>query len=311
MGNPVIRIGCTQYLHTEAMLLGTLTLDEFDLHPERAKSIDECTLKTLGGEYDVGECSLATFLKISEARTDLKALPVFSRKFLHHYQFCRVDSSIQNPGDLAGKKVAIPQFWITAGIWHRWLLENYYKIDAGLITWCPLQLDRIEGVPYPKRYQIDWGYVGESAPRLLRNREVDCFIYARKLDDSRGIRTVHPDPMAETMNFYHDLQVIPITHVFVIKAELLKTYPSLAGALIKLFEASRCLGLKDVGNSVSMYLPFADLHMQTTEELLDVDWNSYGWSKNEYVLETLYNAACDQGFISGERSLEDRFVTLG
>ncbi|GEO27671.1 hypothetical protein AAC03nite_34560 [Alicyclobacillus acidoterrestris] len=307
MAISTIRIGCTQYLHTDAILSGRLTLDSFCVQPERAKSIDECTLKTLGGEYDVGESSLATFLKIAESQTGLKALPIFSRKFLHHYQFCLNDASIQSPRDLVGKKVAIPQFWITAGIWHRWLFERYYGIEPGQITWFPLQRDRVVA-PYPDHYQIDWRHVGKSAPELLRSREVDVFIYARKIDDDRGIRTVQPNPIEETAKFYHDVRMVPITHVIVVREELLESNPNLAGELVHLFERSRDLGLKDVGNSVSMYLPFADLHLQRTDSMLDKDWNSFGWEKNYRILRTFYNAACEQGFISGKRSLEDCFV---
>ncbi|WAH37989.1 substrate-binding domain-containing protein [Alicyclobacillus dauci] len=308
MSKPVLRIGCTQYLNTEAILSHKVSMDGFDYEPVRAMSIDECTLKTLNGEYDVGESSLATFMKVAETNHDLVALPIFSRKFLHQYQFCARDSTIEHPADLSGKKVAIPQFWITAGIWHRWLFENYYQLDPKQITWCPLQRDRIKDVPYPARYVIDWSYLGKSAPGLLRDGEIDCFLYARKLDDDKGIRILYPDVKTEEMSFHREMNMVPITHVIVVNSHLLTDHPTLAKDLLFLFEASKQHGLKELGNFVSLYLPFGDLHLEETISFLGEQWNGYGWSNNRETLRSFYTAACEQGFLTRQRDFESYFA---
>lgn len=304
-----LTIASTSYLHSMPLLAQQISSENFELNAVSVKNIDECTMRMVKGEFDIGEMSLATFLKVQEQGAKLKALPVFSRKIPQMYAFCAENSSIRSYKDLRGKKVAVFQYWVTASIWHRWLLQHHYGVDPKDIIWCPLRKDRMENMPYPPDYQVDWNYLNGTPEELLRSGEIDCFFYARKPDDFSGLRWVFPDPLKEAVSFVQDTGIAPITHVMAIKDELLQDYPELISDVMELFEKSKRIGLKEVGHFVSLYLPFADWHLKQTENIFGgVDWNENGWSANAPVLETFFKAACEQGFISDEIDLHDCFV---
>lgn len=308
MSIPKLSIACTPYLHTEPLVNQQVKSEFFEYEVKNVANIDECTMRTLTGDFDIGEMSLATFLKVQERDVSLKALPIFSRKVMQQYIFCAEKSDLTSPYDLRGKKVAIPQYWITAGIWHRWLLQNYYHVDPREIIWCPLKEDRISGMSYPADYQLDWQYVGQSPEELLCSGEMDCFFYARKLDNMRGIRYLFPDVLSEQIKFYKNTGIIPITHVLAVKEELLKEYPWIAQEVTQLFDKSKKKALKDLGNTVSLYLPFADIYLQEIESILGAEWNHFGWSNNKHILTTFFQAAKDQCFFEKEMNLEQAFV---
>lgn len=304
-----LNIACTTYLHTIPLLSKQIPSEHFEYTVEAVKNIDECTMRTIKGDFDIGEMSLATFLKIQEQNPKIKALPVFSRKMMQMYAFCAENSTLQHYRDLKGKKVAVFQYWVTASIWHRWLLQHYYGVDPKDIIWCPLRKDRMENMPYPSDYQMDWSYVNGAPEELLRKGDIDCFFYARKPDDFGGLRWLFPDPFAEQTAFIQNAGFAPITHVMAIKDDLLQEYPELISEIMDLFEKSKNLGLKEVGHFSSLYLPFADWHLKQTENIFgSKDWNENGWSKNVHVLETFFKAACEQGFVSEQVDLHDSFV---
>ncbi|HLQ25567.1 MAG TPA: hypothetical protein VK138_06735 [Acidiferrobacterales bacterium] len=305
---PTITIGSTSYLHTNPVLSHKIKTDKFEYRAETVKNIDECTLRTLKGDFDLGETSLATFLKLQEKSSDFKGLPVFSRKFVPQYAFCAQDSRLHQASELRGKKVAVFQYWVTASIWHRWLLKHYYQVDPAEIIWCPLRQDRMENMPYPENYRLEWKYLNGSPEALLRNGDVDCFFYARRPDDFAGLRYLVPDAIGEGMQFLKETKIMPITHVMAVKNELLARYPWMVEELMKLFDQARLQVYKEIGHISSQYLPFADLYIEQMESLLGRSWNEYGWSKNEEVLATFYNAACEQGFVKKNADWRDGFV---
>jgi 4,5-dihydroxyphthalate decarboxylase len=192
-----LHIGTTTYLHSEPLIARAVSTAGLDYDVTACKTIDECTLKTLAGDFDAGECSIATFVKVCEAggakANNFVGLPVFAKKLVSQYAFCRTDSDLDGHASLAGKRIAVPQFWVTAAIWHRYFLEQS-GVPFDKVIWCPLGKDRIDGMPYPANYQMDWSLVGKKPAEVLRSGAADCFIFADRRnarDDEENQR----DPM--------------------------------------------------------------------------------------------------------------------
>lgn len=311
MALPKIIIASTAYVHTEPVLSRKVKSECFDYQAETVKNIDECTLRTMKGEFDLGEISLATFFKIKEEKSPLLGLPVFSKKFVPQYAFCAADSPLQGARDLRGKKVAVFQYWVTASLWHRWLLKHHYQVDPAEITWCPLRHDRMQTMSYPKGYDINWEYLDESPEVLLRQGKIDCFFYARKPDDFSGLRHLNRDALGEGLRFLQERRLMPITHVMALRRELLERHPWVAEELLKLFEEARLRAYKEIGHVSSQYMPFADLQLQQLEEILGRDWNAYGWKRNAETLSVFHDAAVEQGFIKPGAKWQDWFISVG
>lgn len=310
MTHPTITIGSTSYLHTEPVLRHRIPTARFTYRCETVKNIDECTLRTMAGDFDLGEMSLATFFKMKERGAEFKGLPIFSKKFVPQYAFCAEAATLTGPQDLRGRRVAVFQYWVTASLWHRWLLKHYYQVDPAEITWCPLRRDRMEDMPYPAGYRFDWQHVGQSPAPLLRAGQVDCFFYARRPDDFNGLRYLVRDGVAEGRRYLKTMRLMPITHVMAVKPQLLEEHPWLGAELVRLFDAARLRVQKEVGHISSQYLPFADLQQREIDALLGADWNAYGWAANEGTIATFYDAACEQGFVPSGLDWRSWFVPV-
>ncbi|KAA9022250.1 substrate-binding domain-containing protein [Niallia endozanthoxylica] len=309
MSKPTIKIGSTMNLQTLSLLSHSIETEQFDYIAETVKNIDECTMKMMKKEFDIGEMSLATFLKVQEQDSGLKALPIFSRKIPQVYAFCSDNSEIKSYKDLSGKKVAVFQYWVTASIWHRFLLANQYGVDPKSIIWCPLRNDRMENMPYPENYQINWDYLNGDPADLLRNGDIDCFFYARKPDHFEGLRWLFPPSPDEQIQVIRDAGFIPITHVMAIREDILQNNPEIIKGIMKLFEQSKEMGYREVGHMSGLYLPFADWHLHETESSFFWEgWNGNGWSKNKVVLEIFYEECINQGFIKKPYHLSNSFI---
>ncbi len=310
----VVRIATTPYLHTLGVINKSAAQDGFDYDVTVAKSIDEATLRMIAGDFDIGECSFATYLQICNQDRDKPtgqrfiALPVFAKKLVSQYAFCRDSDTLDGHGSLTGKRVAVPQFWVTAAIWHRWLMAQA-GVAPGSVTWCPLSKDRIEGMPYPAALKFDWSLVGRKPAELLRDKEVDCFIYARRPDDMRGLRYLSRKPIESTMAQARDSGVVPVTHVLILRRDRVAADPSLARAVFDLFNASFKAAEREAGNHIAQYLPLGDMQLDAVSAMLGGGWNGQGWKCNEKAMRTFLGAAIEQGFI-GKLVLEDLFIKM-
>jgi 4,5-dihydroxyphthalate decarboxylase len=303
-----LTIATTAYMHTIPLLSNHLKTESFDYTAVAVENIDQCTMRMIKGDFDVAEMSFATFLKVMGNNPGFKALPVFARKIPQVFAFVSEDSDLKSYEDLKGKKVAVFQYWVTASIWHRWLLSNYYNIDPKDIIWCPLRNERMDNMSYPAGYQMELKYIGGSPDELLRSGEIDCFFYARKPNNFSGLRWLFPTKIEEQIGVLKDIGFIPITHVTAIKEEILHQSPEIIGELMKFFETSRKIGHEEIGHYASSYLPFADWHLNQTEVMLGADWSENGWSRNKHVVNTFYKAALKQGFIQKEYDVNTCFV---
>ncbi len=309
-----VRISTTQYLHTLGVINKSAAKAGFDYAVTVAKNIDEATLRMIAGDFDVGECSFATYLQICNQdklkKIDQRfiALPVFAKKLVSQYAYCRADDSLDGHASLSGKRIAVPQFWVTAAIWHRWYMAEA-GVDAGSVTWFPLAKDRIEGMPYPDALKFDWSLAGKKPAELLRDGAVDCFIYARRPDDMAGLRYLSRRPIDATLATARGTGVVPVTHVLIVRRDRIAADPALAPALFALFNASFEAGEREAGNHVAQYLPLADMQLDAVSATLGGGWNRHGWNCNEKAMRTFLGAAITQGFV-GKLVLEDLFVKL-
>ncbi len=77
-------------------------------------------------EFDVSEMSLSSLLMVV-ARGDSTwvGLPIFTtRRFFHTGILVRADAGIEQPADLRGKRVGVPEYQQTAALWTRGVLQH-------------------------------------------------------------------------------------------------------------------------------------------------------------------------------------------
>ena len=103
----------------------TIKIDGFDF--EVVKKLDEA---------DAWDCGFAARMLAAAERSDDISIPAFpNRKFRLSYIYVNVKAGINSPRDLEGKRVAIPSWANTAGVWARGALQHYYGLDLKKIRW--------------------------------------------------------------------------------------------------------------------------------------------------------------------------------
>ena len=79
----------------------------------------------LTGDFDAAEMPLAHYTFLKDIGDPYTAIPVFTdRLFIQQYVYTRPDTGITSPGQLRGRRVLVPMYYMTASLWHRAMLEE-------------------------------------------------------------------------------------------------------------------------------------------------------------------------------------------
>lgn len=264
-------------------------------------SVDANSRKMLDGGFDVAEMSFATFLKAREQGRDLIALPIFTgRGFLQPGFIVSPASGIERPEQVAGKRIGLPQFWMTSSVWHRGILAQQHGVRAESVKWFTAVEERFSGAVFPAGVSIDRLAEGVTPEAALERGLLDAIMIP-----PRGVprtlrpfmRSPYPDLVAAQRAYFGATGVFPIMHFVVMRESLHEQQPWLAGALFEAFEQAKQQA-RERG-----VLPATMPGISS-----DVDPWAYGMTDNLPVLETFFDFARQQGWISGALQLGDCFV---
>jgi 4,5-dihydroxyphthalate decarboxylase len=86
-------------------------------------------------------------------------------------------------------------------------------------------------------------------------------------------------------------------HTVVLRRDVYEKNRWLAGALYKAFVEAQRLTYKDLRNTASLQamLPWASAEEETARKLMGDDYWSYGFAKNQHVLDTFTRYSYEQG----------------
>src|ERR1700675_2807137 len=133
-----LSLACWNYDRARGLLEGRIPVDGIDLTFLNLP-VEETFFRMLRHhEFDAAELSLSSYvLSLSSPNPPFIAIPVFpSRFFRHSCIFVSAASGIREPKDLAGKKIGVPEYQMTAPVWIRGILQDEYGIDpAGCEYW--------------------------------------------------------------------------------------------------------------------------------------------------------------------------------
>jgi hypothetical protein len=120
--------------------------------------------------FEACELSLANYI-ILRANGDrsMTAIPVFPfRAFRHSLIITRRDSPLVALEQLAGKRIGVEDYSMTAAVWFRGLIEDEYSVDHRSITWVTPRKQRF---PFPPDAPIE--VVDEGLEDLLCDGAID------------------------------------------------------------------------------------------------------------------------------------------
>lgn len=315
-----VRAGFGDYDHTRDLWAGGVTSDLLDLDATVADSPEEIFSRFLeGGEWDVAEMSLAVATALrGQGDESLVVLPVFpARAFRHGSIYVRSDGPVGEPGDLTGKRVGIPVWAQTAGIYVRGLLASQYGVDLHSIDWVRAGVDapgRKEPVDVPfDAFRI------RSAPqstldRMLLDGEVDAVISARppaavEQRDPRVGRLFKKHTFDE-MDYAKKSGIFPIMHVLVVRREFHDAHPGVAHELQRMFTEAKDRSVRRALSAVvpSYPLPWAAANAARARDLIGDDFWPYGIEPNRSAIELFLDHCVDQSITPRRLDVDELFL---
>src|SRR5262245_16229052 len=87
-------------------------------------------------EFDAAEMSSSEFIRHAvRANCPMVAIPVFPSRVFRHGYIAIDKRQIREPKDLAGKRIGVPLYAMTAAIYMRGLLQHDHGVDLSGVTW--------------------------------------------------------------------------------------------------------------------------------------------------------------------------------
>ena len=263
-------------------------------------------------EWDASEMSFGKIVSImSGEQPDIIAIPVFtSRVFRHSAIYVGKNSGIRSPGDLEGRRVGIPEWAQTAGIYVRGLLQHEYGVDLGAIHWHqagvrePGRIEKValklpgktKIVPVPDRSLVE----------MLAAGDLDAAISARAVGGER----LFADSGALELEYFRKTRIFPIMHVVVLRRPVYERDRWIAMNLFKAFQEAKRQSLariSDIGAS-QVPLPWIADHVQRWKALAGEDFWPYGIEPNRPTLEAFLQYAFEQGVSARKLQVEELFA---
>ena len=299
-----LKTALVNYGHTKALIDGELSSEQVDIEHVEVSPITTAfrrMVRTL--DYDVSEMALSTYLCARDHGKPITALPIFVlRRFEHGQIVYNVNSGIQGPGDLAGRKVGVRGYTVTPGVWVRGILSMGYGVDVDSVTWV------LSGDEHVAEYVAPSNVVsapdGADLGAMLLSGEIDAAIGAGNVD-SEDIQPLIPGPFDAGAAFYRDTGIYPISHHLVVKDEVLEENPWLPEELFRLFTTAKddyLSGLASNGPQNNQ-----DEALVRMQQVIGPDPFLYGVTPNRKSLESFIEFNVEQKVISKRVDLEELF----
>lgn len=301
-----LTFACGDYDRTRALEDGSVRPDGIDLTYLRLP-VEETFFRMLRHrEFDVAEMSLSTYVATLDQDTrPFVALPVFtSRQFRHGGIYINADAGIAAPSDLRGKRVASPEFQLTAGVWIRGILDEHYGVPVDSVTYFT------GGQETPGRIEkgkVDTGLdirpipAGATLARMLADGEIDA-LYTPRVPSSFGsggnrVKRLFEDVVACEKEYFTATGIFPIMHVVVIRADVYGRHRWVAQSLYKACLRARDLAYERIYDSSALRFmePWLIQHIEESRDLLGHDYWSYGLADNENGLDVFLGYHHAQG----------------
>jgi len=269
--------------------------------------------------YDVAELSFSNFLYLtSTGECPYVGLPIFpSRSFRHSALYIRTDRGIVTPADLAGRKVGVREYSMTAALVARGILEDEYSVRSQNIHWRYGPADDTDLMPIarmtPQGVDINPIQPGTNLSEMLIAGEIDAMLAYKPpkiaLGEQSHVDRMFPDYKKVEAEYARRTGIFPIMHLVGLKRELAESDSSLVLRVCDAFEKSRQFSCQRIGENQAPFtvLPWGALEAERTRALLGADYWTYGTKDNQHALEALCRYSYAQGITTDRLSVSELF----
>ena len=323
MPNLDLNIACWDYDRTRPLTDGRVQPEgiNLDITVLRPREIFPRMLQDQ--EFHASEMSLASYV-ILKARDQCPfvAIPVMlSKIFRHDCIYVRPDAGINEPADLRGKRIGLPQYSSTAGVFIKGLMQHEYGVSPQEMSWFMGGQDTPAPAPLvpldlPADIHLEFIPEDKTLEGMLADGELDAlfatYIPNLFLSGSPTIARLFPNFKEVEQDYYRRTGIFPIMHTVVIREDVHREHPWVAASLYDAFSQAKELavgGLYDT-DALALTLPFLIDHLEESRRIFGSDYWSYGVESNRPALEGLSQYVVDQGLAPRVVSTEELFPAI-
>jgi 4,5-dihydroxyphthalate decarboxylase len=259
-------------------------------------------------EWHASEMSFGKVVSmLSRPSPPIVVLPVFPSRVFRH---SAIYTKLKHPKDLEGRRVGVPEWAQTAGIYVRGLLQHEYGVDLRRIEWVqagvrePGRIEKVE-LALPAGIRITPA-PAKTLAGMLESGELDAVISAR---DPGGPRLFQNYLELEEA-YFRKTRIFPIMHVVVLRRDTYERDRWVAMNLFKAFEDAKRRSqarLTEIGLS-HVPMPWLAEHARRWRETAGEDFWPYGIEANRPTLEAYLQYAHEQGVAVRRLSVEELFA---
>jgi 4,5-dihydroxyphthalate decarboxylase len=316
-----LSLACWDYDRTRALADGSVRAEGIDL-VYNDLFVEETFFRMLRNrEFDIAEMSLSSYC-VSLMRDDpaFIAIPVFpSRFFRHSCIFVSAKSGIREPRDLAGKRIGVPEYQMTAPVWIRGILQDEYGVDpAGCEYWTggeeePGRDEKLK-LELPAKFKVKPIGPEQTLSKMIAAGELDAMHTARTPSSFHtqpdNVKRLFGNFVEIEKSYYRKTRIFPIMHTVVIRRDLYEKNRWIAQSLAKAFAQAQRKTYENLNTSMALttMLPWQSAHVEEARALLGEDWWPYGVEPNRHVLETFVRYHHEQGLSKRRLKVEELFA---
>lgn len=322
MANIRLTMAIGDYDHVRDFTSGKVTAQGIDITHIDLSANEIFSRFTRLREWEVSEMSMARYVSlVSQGDPGMTAIPVFpSRIFRQSAIFIASERPIETAGELAGKRIGIPSWVQSAGVYARAYLTHQVGIPLTDIEWfqagvnTPGRVDEVApkvpaGVrytPLPDRSLID----------LLLAGDVDAIITAQPpqlfQEGDPRIRRLFVDYRAVEEAYLRETGIFPIMHTVAIRQDVVDRYPWVPLNLFKALEAAKQRSLARMldGRIARLPLHWYFDQAEKSKAMVGEDFWPYGVKANRTTLEAFLDYTHEQGATHRRVAVEELFSTM-
>lgn len=304
-----LSLACGDYDRTRPLVDGRVRPEGVDLTVLTLEPEEMFWRMLRHHEFDVSELSLSSYVVLaSSAESPFVALPVFpSRMFRHGAVYVNRHAGIRQPSDLAGKKVGMGEYQLTANVWVRGILSEHYGVAIDSVSYVVGGLNqpgREEKLPLrlPPGIDLQPCPPGKALSEMLCSGELDAIYSPRPPDcwlaGHPAVDRLFSDVRSVEQSFYRKTSIFPIMHLVVIRNDVYRADKWLATSLTKAFDQALEISNQQLQRrwaALAVSLPWAFEELRETQALMGEQFWTYGLKGNYEVLETFCRYSFEQG----------------
>jgi 4,5-dihydroxyphthalate decarboxylase len=316
-----LSFACWDYDRTRALMDGRIKVDGIDLNYLNLPVEETFFRMARFKEFDIAEMSLSSYcVTLAKPERPFIAIPIFpSRFFRHSCIYVNAKSGIKEPKDLIGKKIASPEYQMTAPVWIRGILQDHYGVPIDAQPYLfggeeePGRIEKMS-LKLPPNIKVSPIEPHQTLTQMLYDGEIDALYTARMpssfLKGDGVVKRLFENYQDVERQYYKDTSIFPIMHTVVIRREVYEANRWIAQSLTKAFIQAQQMTYEALNETAALktMLPHLTAHVEEVKREFGDDWWPYGLEKNVKTLETFTRYHHEQGLSPKRLQVEELFA---